>query len=159
MCTRANARTCTNRLTFNRPLDNAATTLFRARQFASARFDVARLFNVSWSFNILRTLDVTRLSDRNAFAAILYQLTIKIGRVLGLVGVKRLGHADGTTLDQGDTRDGGGELCSSQFERHSFEPCFLMVSDTAHPHLHQFQVCHAERLAVLAMRLTMNKRR
>lgn len=97
-----NARACADWLAFNRALYYPATTLLRARQFAGARFDVFRAFNI-WG-----SLDVTRLGNLNRLGLIVDQFAIDVGGVLRLVGVKRLSDTHGTTLDQGDTRNSGG---------------------------------------------------
>jgi hypothetical protein len=86
-----------DRLALDGALDDAAATLLGHRDFALARLDVARAG---------RRIDLD-------------QLAVDVGRIVGRVGVHRLGHAHRAALQQCHTRSSGGELCDGQFERHS----------------------------------------
>jgi hypothetical protein len=90
-----------DRLAFDRALDNAAAALLGRLDDALARLDVARA------------------GDRID----LDQLSIDIGRKIGRARIQRLGHAHRTTLQQCDTCRSGRELRDSQFERHGPIPC------------------------------------
>jgi hypothetical protein len=87
----------THRLTFDRPLDNPAAALFRHRDLALTRLDVARASN---------RIDLD-------------QLAVDIGRIIRGVGAHWLRHAHSAALQQSYARSSGGKLRDGQFERHS----------------------------------------
>jgi len=136
-----------DRLTFKRALDHAATALFRngkRRQFTDTRLDVFRIANCL---------------HRSA----LDQFPIGIRAVDRVVGHHRLGHAHGASLlsnlhcapgHQSDASSGGGELCSSQFDRHNRGPCSLCWVGPDNPDLHQIQCSNDQRSLGRTMRLT-----
>jgi hypothetical protein len=121
----------TNRLAFNRPLDNPAAALFGQRNLALA-LDVAQP-----GFRI----------DRD-------QLAIDLARKLGRVGVERFGDAHRAALQQGNPCGSSGKLRDGQFERHSRIPCLPVVRLADDPHLPQFQRSFDVRTAERAIRLT-----
>jgi len=94
---RSDRASWTNGLAFDRALDNPAAALFRHRNVALTRLDVAR---------------PGHRIDRD-------ELAVDVGRIIRRGGVHRLGHAHGAALQQCDTRSSGGKLRDGQFERHS----------------------------------------
>ncbi|GMN02056.1 hypothetical protein [Erythrobacter sp. MTPC3] len=104
----SSCRARTDWLAFDSAFDNAAAALLGHRNLTLTRFDI-------FGFGYLDLLALDKFA-------------IKVCRILRIVRVERFGNADCTALDQGDTRNRGGKLCSSQFERHKSEPRNVMAS-------------------------------